>query len=68
MHEASALCCREFVGTVSAVLLSLFVLFYIIYFEKIRVFKAGQLCPLNILAWDDRKRQISLLFGFSEKI
>jgi len=45
-----------------------FVLFYIFYFEKIRVFKAGQLCPLNILAWDDRKRQISFLFGFSEKI
>ncbi len=28
-------------------------IFYFFYFEKIRVFKAGRVWPLNILAWDD---------------
>ncbi len=35
----------------SCVLQSMFRLFY---FEKIRVFKAGRVWPLNTLAWDNR--------------
>ncbi len=36
-------------------------MFYLFYFEKIRVFKARRFCLLNIAAWDNRKRQ-SVLF------
>ena len=37
---------------------------WIIYFEKIRVFKAGLFCALNITAWDNRIGFYAYFVGF----
>ena len=62
MHEVSALCCKEIVGMVSAVLLSLLYCFIFFTLKKLECLKQDNLCPLNIIAWDDRKRQISFFW------
>ena len=37
---------------------------YLVYFEKIRVFKAGPFRPLNTLAWDNRIGHEFYFVGF----
>ncbi len=39
-------------------------MFYLFYFEKIRVFKAGRVRPLNTLAWDNRTGREFCFVGF----